>query len=89
MENEADVAAFKNFVDTGVHTSTQKAAAPPPPTPPPVPAPSAPVSAAPAASASSLPSTPPPSGGSRIYATPLARRLAAEKGLSLKVICLN
>lgn len=80
VENEADVAAFKDFVDTGAPAKpaepSQPASSPPPPSPSPTPTPvsSAPITA------------PATSSGDRVYASPLARRLAAEKGLSLQSI---
>lgn len=80
VENEADVGAFKDFVDTGAPAKPAEqlsAPASPPPPPPSAPAPS-PVTSAPV----SIPTTP----GDRVYASPLARRLAAEKGLSLQSI---
>jgi len=82
VENESDVAAFKDFVDNS---------------PAGVPAPAAPSPK----SSTSVPATPPPALvaqkaptstnsvpipiGSRILASPLAKRLAAEKGLDLNV----
>ncbi|GFR28135.1 dihydrolipoyllysine-residue acetyltransferase component of pyruvate dehydrogenase complex, mitochondrial [Trichonephila clavata] len=79
VSNEEDIAAFKDFVDSGepVKSSTPKPAAPSAPTPtvsPPVSAPTP----APAVSA-----PPPPPEGSRIFASPLAKSLAREKGLDL------
>lgn len=80
VENESDIAAFKDFVDD--------ASAPAPV------APSAP--SAPKPVATSPPVLPPPPAasnisaaptktGSRIFASPLAKRLASEKGLDLSV----
>lgn len=75
VENEADIAAFKSFVDDAA-----------------APAPAAPKPAAPAAPVASSP--PPPAAASfaqptgskdRVYASPLARRLAADKGLAIEV----
>ncbi|GFY78103.1 dihydrolipoyllysine-residue acetyltransferase component of pyruvate dehydrogenase complex, mitochondrial [Trichonephila inaurata madagascariensis] len=79
VSNEEDIAAFKDFVDSGepVKSSTPKPAAPAAPTP----TVSPPVSAPPPAPAVSAP--PPPSEGSRIFASPLAKSLAREKGLDL------
>lgn len=78
VQDEASVAAFKNFKDD--ETAAPAPAAPTPPTPPPSPktppAPAAPPAKAPA------PITAPT--GDRIYASPLAKRLAAERGLSLQ-----
>lgn len=81
VDNESDVAAFKDFIDD---TPAPVTAAPPPP-PPPKPAASAPT---PTPSVSTAPTTPksaPIQVGSRILASPLAKRLAAEKGLDLSV----
>ncbi|GFW67164.1 dihydrolipoyllysine-residue acetyltransferase component of pyruvate dehydrogenase complex, mitochondrial [Trichonephila clavipes] len=79
VSNEEDIAAFKDFVDSGepVKSSTPKPAAPAAPTP----TVSPPVSVPPPAPAVSAPS--PPSEGSRIFASPLAKSLAREKGLDL------
>ncbi|CAL1680902.1 unnamed protein product [Lasius platythorax] len=83
VQDESSVVAFKDFKDDTV-------AAPPPPPPvsppsaaptPSVPSPTHTISPAPAvAKALVIPSP----SGERIYASPLARRLAAEKGLSLQ-----
>ncbi|XP_058808380.1 dihydrolipoyllysine-residue acetyltransferase component of pyruvate dehydrogenase complex, mitochondrial [Phymastichus coffea] len=82
VTDEASVAAFKDFKDDGssvapspsssTPSAPAAAAAPPPPPPPsaPVPAPAAPVSSL-------------STSGERVFASPLARRLAAEQGLSL------
>lgn len=85
VSNEEDIAAFKDFVDSGevVKPSAPKPAAPapaasppvsatPPPSPPPAPAitPSPPVAQTP---------------GSRIFASPLAKSLAGQKGVDLTV----
>lgn len=83
VEEQSSVAAFKDFKDDGLDVAP--AAAPPPPaaapvsaTPPPIPA-AQPAPAAPAApSVSTL-------SGERVYASPLARKLASEKGLNLQV----
>ncbi|EFN72965.1 Dihydrolipoyllysine-residue acetyltransferase component of pyruvate dehydrogenase complex, mitochondrial [Camponotus floridanus] len=79
VQDESSVVAFKDFKDDAV-------AAPPPATPPspavstsPAPTPAPP----PAPTVTKAPSIPPPSG-ERIYASPLAKRLATEKGLSLQ-----
>ncbi|XP_076669914.1 dihydrolipoamide S-acetyltransferase muc isoform X2 [Andrena cerasifolii] len=84
VPDEASVAAFKDFKDDSPAETTAPPpapaaapAAPTPSTPPP-----SPITPAPAA-AKAPPSSSLPSGG-RIYASPLAKRLAAEKGLSLE-----
>ncbi|XP_069696667.1 dihydrolipoyllysine-residue acetyltransferase component of pyruvate dehydrogenase complex, mitochondrial [Periplaneta americana] len=84
-ENEADVAAFKDFKDdspVAPAPSAPAAAAPPsPPTPTPVSTPAAPIPVpVPPASA------PARSDGDRLFASPLARRLAADKGLDLAAV---
>ncbi|CAG0900393.1 unnamed protein product [Cyprideis torosa] len=89
VDEEADVAAFKDFK---ADASTDKGGAkqaPPPPTPsaPPPPQPQAaptPPAAAPVSPGRQAP--PPSSPSSRVLASPLARRLAAEKGLDLKTV---
>lgn len=84
VENESDVDAFKDFVDD-TPASAPAAAAPPPP--PPKPAVSAPSPSPPVSTASSAPSKSVPIRiGSRILASPLAKRLAADKGLDLSSI---
>lgn len=85
VADEASVAAFKDFKDDSPAAPAPAAAAPPAAAPP---APAAPKPSAPAASAPPAapraPSMASPAAGDRIYASPLARRLAAEKGLSLE-----
>nr|CAG4648741.1 EOG090X08YX [Polyphemus pediculus] len=71
VENEEDVAAFKNFQDEGkpVEAAT---------------VPKAPELAAPAVEAAPAPASSQPSGVSeRVFASPLARKLAADKGITL------
>ncbi|XP_059613212.1 dihydrolipoyllysine-residue acetyltransferase component of pyruvate dehydrogenase complex, mitochondrial [Phlebotomus argentipes] len=85
VENEADVAAFKDYKDTGGPAAPPKAAAPEAAAPPP------PVAAAPA------PPPPPPvtpapprpmtaveQKGPRVYASPMAKRLAEAQQLRLE-----
>lgn len=90
-ENQSDVGAFADFKDD---TPSAPTAAPAemaaPVVAPPIPA--APlVASAPAAPVVAPPAAPVPSaatarsGGERVFASPLARRLAAEKGLDLAV----
>ncbi|XP_020300591.1 dihydrolipoyllysine-residue acetyltransferase component of pyruvate dehydrogenase complex, mitochondrial isoform X2 [Pseudomyrmex gracilis] len=83
VQDETSVAAFKDFKDDTV-------ASPPPPPPPPAAAvpsppsvtpPPTPIPSMPSAT-STLPISASPDD--RIYASPLARRLAAEKGLNLQ-----
>ncbi|XP_014214220.1 dihydrolipoyllysine-residue acetyltransferase component of pyruvate dehydrogenase complex, mitochondrial isoform X2 [Copidosoma floridanum] len=80
VADEASVSAFKDFKDDG---SGAAAAAPAPSTsapPPATPAPPPPTAAAPP---SSRPAMAAPAGD-RVFASPMARRLAAEQGLSLQ-----
>lgn len=81
VENEADIAAFKDFKDDGA-SAPKAAAAPAPPAPTPAPAPRAAAPPPPPTPSFSAP-IPAPSAGDRVYASPLAKRLAAEKGLNL------
>ncbi|XP_055944924.1 dihydrolipoyllysine-residue acetyltransferase component of pyruvate dehydrogenase complex, mitochondrial-like [Argiope bruennichi] len=85
VSNEADIAAFKDFVDSGeaVKPAAAKPSAPPPPPPP-----AAPVSSAPPVHPPQpVPSAPSPgSGASRIFASPLARSLARDKGIDLSSV---
>lgn len=80
VQDESNVAAFKDFKDDTVAELPPKPTAPVTPVPPPTVA----VPVAPSVSAK-VPSIMPPSG-ERIYASPLAKKLAAEKGLSLQVL---
>ncbi|XP_014902259.1 dihydrolipoyllysine-residue acetyltransferase component of pyruvate dehydrogenase complex, mitochondrial isoform X1 [Poecilia latipinna] len=75
VEKESDIGAFKDYVETGVGDVSM-----PPPAPAPTPVTlQAPVpSAAPAAAAA--PATP---RKGRVFASPLAKKLAAEKGIDL------
>lgn len=83
VTNEADIAAFKDFEDTGapVKPSAPKPAAA-------APAPSPPASSPPPVSSppqmTSAPSPTP--SDSRVFASPLAKTLAREKGLDLSTI---
>ncbi|XP_054722875.1 dihydrolipoyllysine-residue acetyltransferase component of pyruvate dehydrogenase complex, mitochondrial-like [Uloborus diversus] len=77
VSNEEDVAAFKDFVDTGEPVAAKPpappAAAPPPP----------PVSAPPPPAAIPHAAAVAPPSSSRVFASPLARTLAGEKGIDL------
>ncbi|KAL0270890.1 UNVERIFIED_CONTAM: hypothetical protein PYX00_008162 [Menopon gallinae] len=80
VEEESFLGAFKDYVDTEP-AKPAPAAAPKAPEPPSQPAPPLPPSPPP------LPVQPPPKkSGDRVYASPLAKRLAAEKGISLEKI---
>ncbi|XP_034539369.1 dihydrolipoyllysine-residue acetyltransferase component of pyruvate dehydrogenase complex, mitochondrial [Notolabrus celidotus] len=73
VEKESDIAAFKDYVETGVaEVST------PPPAPAPVAVPAA-VAPTPAAAAAA----PAASRKGRVFASPLAKKLAADKGIDL------
>lgn len=103
VENQADVAAFKDFQDNASPSPQPPAAAPPSPAPPSPPPPSSaptpvppPPSQAPATAATPPPpvtSTPPkPTAGSsqgsdegqRVYASPMAKKLAEAQQLRLE-----
>uniref|UniRef100_A0A3Q2QSX3 Acetyltransferase component of pyruvate dehydrogenase complex n=1 Tax=Fundulus heteroclitus TaxID=8078 RepID=A0A3Q2QSX3_FUNHE len=71
VEKESDIGAFKDYVETGMGDVSAQ-----PPAPPPVTAPAP--SAAPAAAAA--PAAP---RKGRVFASPLAKKLAAEKGIDL------
>ncbi|CAN7999058.1 unnamed protein product [Ixodes hexagonus] len=87
--DEADVAAFKDFVDDGTAAPAAQpkaAAAPTAPAAAPAPAAAATPAAAPASAPTPIPTmaaAPVAGVGGRIFASPLARRLAAEQGLNL------
>lgn len=77
VEKESDISAFADYVETGV------AASPPPAptlvaTPPPAAAPAAPIPAPAAA-----PAAPAAARKGRVFASPLAKKLAAEKGVDI------
>ncbi|XP_015119481.1 dihydrolipoyllysine-residue acetyltransferase component of pyruvate dehydrogenase complex, mitochondrial [Diachasma alloeum] len=83
VEQQSDVAAFKDFKDDGTTVappSPAAPAAPAPAAPAPTPPPAAPRAAPAPVAAPSVPT----SAGDRIFASPLAKRLAAERGLSLQ-----
>lgn len=80
VSDEGSVAAFKDFKDDSAAAPPPPAAAPAAPTPAPSTPPPSPVTP-PTPAAAKLPT----SSGDRVYASPLAKRLAAEKGLSLQV----
>ncbi|XP_058451297.1 dihydrolipoyllysine-residue acetyltransferase component of pyruvate dehydrogenase complex, mitochondrial isoform X2 [Malaya genurostris] len=90
VENEADVAAFKDFKDTGAPAAAPAAAAPPPPPPaaaaPPVatPPPVAVVHPPPPPPAASGPMTAVDQRGPRVYASPMAKKLAEQQKLRLE-----
>ncbi|XP_035034217.1 dihydrolipoyllysine-residue acetyltransferase component of pyruvate dehydrogenase complex, mitochondrial [Hippoglossus stenolepis] len=71
VEKESDIAAFKDYVETGV---AEVSAPPPAPAPAAAPATAAPTPAVAAPAASRK---------GRVFASPLARKLASEKGIDL------
>lgn len=74
VEKESDISTFADYVETGV-------AASPPPAPTPVAAPApAPAPAAPTAAPATAPAVP---RKGRVFASPLAKKLAAEKGIDI------
>lgn len=73
VEKESDIRAFADYVETGVATSP-----PPAPTPVATPAPAAPTPAPAAA-----PAAPAAPRKGRVFASPLAKKLAAEKGIDI------
>lgn len=88
-ESQSDVGAFADFKDDKPVAATAapaEMAAPvgAPPAPVVAPAPAAPVVAPPAAPVPSAATA--WSGGERVFASPLARRVAAEKGLDLAAV---
>jgi len=89
VENQEDVAKFKDFVDDGSSSASPPAAAAPPPAPasaqpPPPPPPAAQPQAAPPSPPAPVKSI--PKSGDRIFASPAAKRVAAEKGVDLSLI---
>lgn len=76
VEKESDIAAFKDYVETGVAEVS---------TPPPAPAPAAvpPPAAAPTPTPAPAAAAPAGPRKGRVFASPLAKKLAAEKGIDL------
>ncbi|XP_067623525.1 dihydrolipoyllysine-residue acetyltransferase component of pyruvate dehydrogenase complex, mitochondrial isoform X2 [Eurosta solidaginis] len=89
VSEQADVAAFKDFVDDApaaakpAAAAAPAAAAPPPPPPPPSPVANAPASAAPVGG---KPMTAVEQRGERVYASPMAKKLAEAQNLRLQGI---
>lgn len=73
VEKQSDIAAFKDYVETGV---AEVSTPPPAPAPAPAAAPAAPTPA-PATAAPAAPRK------GRVFVSPLAKKLAAEKGIDL------
>ena len=84
VENEGDVAAFKDYVDTGAPAKSA-AAAPPPPPPAAAPIPTPPpVATPPPMPSPQMPMTAVEQRGPRVYASPMAKRLAEQQKLRLE-----
>ncbi|XP_033099800.1 dihydrolipoyllysine-residue acetyltransferase component of pyruvate dehydrogenase complex, mitochondrial-like isoform X2 [Anneissia japonica] len=95
VENEDDVAAFKDYPDTGMVTEgapeAKDSSPPPPPTQP-----AAPVSTPPPPSPPPVAAPQPPpvrqqpiqpaSSGERVIASPLAKKIASEMGIDLQAL---
>ncbi|XP_074783517.1 dihydrolipoyllysine-residue acetyltransferase component of pyruvate dehydrogenase complex, mitochondrial [Athene noctua] len=84
VEKESDIPAFADYQDTAVTDMKAQAAPPPPPPPPPVVA--TPAAAPPQPAVPSTPAVPtagPPPRKGRILVSPLAKKMAAEKGIDL------
>lgn len=77
VEKESDISAFADYVETGVAASPPPAPTPVA-TPPPAAAPAAPIPAPAAA-----PAAPAAARKGRVFASPLAKKLAAEKGVDI------
>uniref|UniRef100_A0A3P9KFP1 Dihydrolipoamide acetyltransferase component of pyruvate dehydrogenase complex n=1 Tax=Oryzias latipes TaxID=8090 RepID=A0A3P9KFP1_ORYLA len=73
VEKESDIAAFKDYIETGMAEASM-------PPPPPAPAATAAPAAAAPSSAAAAPAAP---RKGRVFASPLAKKLAAEKGIDL------
>lgn len=93
VSSEADVAAFKDYVPSASDDQPPQGSGPAAATPSPPPAPevkvSTPATPSPAKLTpppASLPPASAPSAGSRVFATPLAKTLAAEKGVDLRSV---
>nr|CAH7726884.1 unnamed protein product [Callosobruchus chinensis] len=86
VENEADVAAFKDFKDDSA--AAPAAAAPKPAAPAPAaPAPAAPVTPPPVPPPAAAPAPPEPAAaGGRVYASPMAKRLAEQRNIRLQAL---
>eukprot|EP00066_Takifugu_rubripes_P006430 XP_003971216.1 PREDICTED: dihydrolipoyllysine-residue acetyltransferase component of pyruvate dehydrogenase complex, mitochondrial [Takifugu rubripes] len=74
VEKESDIAAFKDYVETGVAEVSAPAPAP------------APVPAAPTPGPAVAAAPPPGPRKGRVFVSPLAKKLAAEKGLDLSQV---
>nr|CAG4644095.1 EOG090X08YX [Lepidurus arcticus] len=82
VDNAADVAAFKNYVDSGTGAAPSVTASPKADVPAVTVNPPQPTAAQPSSPSQPLSQA----AADRIFASPMARRLAAEKGLSLAAV---
>ncbi|KAM6334477.1 dihydrolipoyllysine-residue acetyltransferase component of pyruvate dehydrogenase complex, mitochondrial [Alca torda] len=87
VEKESDIPAFADYQATAVTDMKAQAPPPPPPPPPPLPVVATPAAAPPpqpaVPSAPAVPTAGPPARKGRIVVSPLAKKLAAEKGIDL------
>nr|KAF6342761.1 dihydrolipoamide S-acetyltransferase [Pipistrellus kuhlii] len=79
VEKEADIAAFADYRPTGVPDLKPQASPPSPPSVTPVPPTPQPVASTPSATRPAAPAGP----KGRVFVSPLAKKLAAEKGIDL------
>jgi len=87
VEDQADVEKFKDFVDDGAGEAPPAAKAPPPAAAAPPPPPPKAAAAPPKATSAPPPPRPQaPVAGGRVFASPAAKRVAAEKGIDLNLI---
>lgn len=91
VENAEDVAKFKDFVDDGAKAADPTPASPAPSTAAPAAAAPTPVTAAPVSAPAPAPVRPATAapvrpGGDRVFASPAAKRVAAERGVDLAQI---
>lgn len=87
VEEEKDVAAFKDFKDDSAAEAPKPAAKPAAAAPPPAAAPPAPAAAPPAPGAAPPPSPAaeqPSAPGGRVYASPMAKKLAEQRNIRLQ-----
>jgi len=92
VESEGDIAAFSDYVPAEATAASAPASPASEPVAPPQPAPAKPlpVTPIPPRPTPTLTPVPPPAppaapAGGRIFASPLAKRLAAERGINLSV----
>ncbi|CDS36213.1 Biotin lipoyl attachment [Echinococcus multilocularis] len=96
VEDEASIGAFKDYQPESAGASAPSAAPAPPPPPPPAPAAATPPPPPPPAPAAATPPPPPPppvapairpaGSGARLFISPLARRVALERGIDLSTL---